>query len=69
MSFLGLQGNPESCQSPKMELIAQITKNEKPFTTFVKTFILDVWQGSEFVSELASKVTDVLFLKQYEYQR
>ena len=52
-----------------MELIVQITKNEKPFTTFVKTSILDVWQGSESVSELASKVTDVLFLKQYEYQR
>ena len=69
MSFLGSQGSPESCQSPKMELIVQITKNEKPFTTFVKTSILDVWQGSESVSELASKVTDVLFLKQYEYQR
>ena len=52
-----------------MELFAKIVKNEKPFTIFVKTSILDVWQGSEYASELASKVTDVLFLKQFEYQR
>ena len=40
-----------------------------PFTIFVKTSILDVWQGSEYASELASKVTDVSFLNQFEYQR
>ena len=50
-----------------MELFAKIVKNEKPFTIFVKTSILDVWQGSEYASELASKVTDVSFLKQFEY--
>ena len=36
--------------------------NEKPFTIFVRTSIfsvLDVWQGSEYASELAFKVTDV----------
>ena len=52
-----------------MELFAKIVKNENPFTIFVKTSILDVWQGSEYASELASKVTDVSFLNQFEYQR
>ena len=36
---------------------------------FVETSILDVWQGSEYVSELAFKATDVSFLNQFEYQR
>ena len=48
-----------------MELFAKIVKNEKPFTIFVKTSILDVWQGSEY----ASKVTEVSFLNEFEYQR
>ena len=52
-----------------MELFAKINKNEKPFTIFVTTSILDVWQGSEYASELASKVRDVSFLSQFEYQR
>ena len=52
-----------------MGLFAKIVKNEKLFTTFVKTSILDVWQDSEYASKLASKVTDVSFLKQFEYQR
>ena len=30
---------------------------------------LDVWQGSEYASELASKVKDVSFSNQFEYQR
>ena len=55
----GLQGNSESCQTSKMMLFAKVVKNEKPFTTFVKTSILDVLQGFEYTSELASKVTDV----------
>ena len=33
-----------------MEPFAKIVKNEKPFTSFVKTSILDVWQGSECFS-------------------
>ena len=52
-----------------MELFAKIVKKEKPFTIFVQTSILDIWQGSEYASELASKNTDVSFLKQFEYQR
>ena len=52
-----------------MKLFAKIVKNEKPFTVFVKKSILDVWQGSEYASELASKIMDVSFLYQFEYQR
>ena len=59
--FLGLQGNSESCQTSKME---KIVKNEKSFTSFVITSISDVWEGSEYASALASKVTDVSFLRQ-----
>ena len=51
-----------------MELFPKIIKNEKPFTIFPKTSILDVWQGSEYASELASKVKNVLFLNQLKYQ-
>ena len=42
-----------------MELFAKIVKKEKPFTIFVQTSILDIWQGSEYASELASKVMNV----------
>ena len=52
-----------------MGLIAKIVKTEKLFTIFAKTSILDVWQGSEYVSELVSKVKDVSFLNQFKYQR
>ena len=52
-----------------MDLFAKIVKSEKPFTIFAKTSILDVWQGSEYASELASKVKDVSVLNQFKYQR
>ena len=45
-----------------------MVKNEK-FTISVKNLILDVWQSSGYAFELASKVTDVSFFKQFEYQR
>ena len=52
-----------------MEAFAKIVENENPFTIFVKTSILNVWQGSEYAWEWASKVTYVSFLNQFEYQR
>ena len=55
----GFRANSESCQLSKMELFVKIVKKENSFTIFVKVPILDVWQGSEHASELASKVTDV----------
>ena len=44
-----------------MKLFAEIVKNEKPYTIFLKTSILDDWQGYKYASELASKVTDVSY--------
>ena len=52
-----------------MELFVKIVKNDKLFTISVKIYILDVWQGSEYASELASKVPEVPVLNQCEYQR
>ena len=48
----------------KMKLFAKIVENEKPFTIFPKTSVLDAWQGSGYASELPSKVKDVSFLTQ-----
>ena len=52
-----------------MELFTKIVKNEKSVTIFAENFILDVLQGPEYVSELASKVKDVSFFNQLKYQR
>ena len=61
----GSEANSESCQTSKMALFAKINKNKKPFTIFAKISILDVWQGSAYASEMASKASDVLFLNQF----
>ena len=68
-SLLASEVNSESRQTSKMELFAKIVKKEKPFTIFRTTSILDVWQGSEDASELASKVKDISFLNKFKYQR
>ena len=70
-SLLSPEANTEPCKTSKMEHrgLCKNSHNEKSFTIFVKTSILDVWQCSEYASELASKVTDVSFWKQFEYQR
>ena len=65
----GSEANSKPCKTSKIGLFVKIVKNKKSFTIFIKTFILNVWQGSEYASELASKVADVSFLKQFEYQR
>ena len=58
---LGSEANSESFQTSVIKLFAKIVKNEKPFTIFVKTSILDVCQGSKYASEVASKVKGVSF--------
>ena len=50
-----------------MELFVKIVKNEKPFTIFAKTSILDVWQDSEYAFELAFKVKETSFLNRSKY--
>ena len=67
-SLLASEANSESCQTSMMELFAKIVKNEKLFTIFAKSSILDIRQGSEYASELAFKVKDISFLNQLKYQ-
>ena len=61
---LGSEANSESCQTSKMALFAKIDKSEKPFT-ICKNLHLGCLKGSEYASELASKVSDVLYLNQF----
>ena len=67
--LLALKANSGFYHTSKMEPFSKIVKNEKPFTISAKTSILDVWQGCEYASELASKLKDVAFLNQFKYQR
>ena len=60
----GFRGELRILSTSKMEVVAKIVKNKKPFNS-----ILDVWKGFEYASELSSKVKDVSFLNQFEYQR
>ena len=59
----------ESYHTSKMEFFAKIVKTEKSLTIFARTSIFDVWQGSEYASELVSKLKNVSFLNQFKYQR
>ena len=36
-----------------MELSEKIVISWKPLTTFAKSFILDIWQGSDYASDLS----------------
>ena len=66
-SLLASEANSESCHTSKMELFAKIVKKRK---AGVKISVLDVWQGCEYASELASEVKkDVSFLNYFKYQR
>ena len=40
--LLASEANSDSCHTSKTELSAKIVKDEKPFTIFAKTSILDV---------------------------
>ena len=66
--LLGSEVKLESCQISKMELFIKNSQKRKAVHYFLKTSFLDVLQGFEYASELASKVTDVSFLSQFEYQ-
>ena len=53
-----------------MEFFLQkIVKKLKAVHYLRKNLYLDVWQSSKYASELDSKVEDVSFLNQFEYQR
>ena len=41
----------EPCQTSKTELFAEIVNAERPLVVFAESSILDIWHGSENVSE------------------
>ena len=51
------KANSKLCQTSEMELFTEIVK--KSLIIFAKISILDVWQGSEYASELAFEVNYV----------
>ena len=53
--FDGLQRNiQESVKYLRLAALQKITNDLKPVTISAKHFILDVWQGSEYVSKLSN---------------
>ena len=42
------------CQASKMERFAKTVSSFQPLTIFTKRFISDVWQGSEYVSDIST---------------
>ena len=54
-SEIKLNSNNSEFSSYEIELRNGVTQNDE------KTSILDVWQGSEYASELAPKVTYISF--------
>ena len=63
------RGTQNLVKHPKTEPSARTAKSKKPFTIPAKKPIPDVCQNPEYVSELAPKVTNVLFLNHIKYQR
>ena len=66
--MINTKASSKPCQTSEMELFVKTVKNENLFTVFANSYILDVWQGSEYASKLASKVKDVLFLNQFKHE-
>ena len=56
VKMINTKVSSKPCQTSEMELFPKIVKNEKLFTIFPKTFVLNVWRGSEYAFELASQV-------------
>ena len=48
--FISTEAYSERCQTSRIELLEKIVIGWKSLTVFVKEFILDVWQSSEYVS-------------------
>ena len=60
--------NSKLCQTSEMEPCKN-SKKLKAVPYFSKNCILDVWQGSEYATELAFKVKDVSKSNQFEHQK
>ena len=55
---LNSEAYSKPCQISKMELYLKIVKSFYMLTIFSKCYILDVWQGSEYISGMFLRVTD-----------
>ena len=51
MSQLNAEAYQEPSQAPKMELFAKIVNDFHSLTIFAKSYISDIWLGSECASE------------------
>ena len=60
--------NSKLCQTSEMEPCKN-SKKLKAVPYFSQNCILDVWQGSEYATELAFKVKDVSKPNQFEHQK
>ena len=54
---------PESCETSEMELFTKIVNGFSFLIIFTKSFIIDVWQDSEFVSEASKDLWKNLHLR------
>ena len=57
LSQWGKTKHSELCQTSKAECFMKMISNFKPLTIFPKHSILDVWQGSKYVSETLKAAT------------
>ena len=48
--LIPLKVHSEPCRTSKMKLLQNIGNGYKSWTIFAKSFILDVWKGSEYMS-------------------
>ena len=70
--LIPLKVHSELCRTSKMKLLEKIDNGYKSLTILAKSFILDVWKGSEYVSDGSPTWVFPVFqrylLKKYQYQ-
>ena len=62
--MLSAEGYSEPNRTSKMELFTEIVNGLNLLTVFTKSSDLDVWQGSEFTSDLKHLHKEYIYLKQ-----
>ena len=69
LDFRYSEAYSEPCQTPKIELFVKIVSGWKLLTIFAKSFILDIWRGSEYASdpnEWLKKVQIRIYMQSYQ---
>ena len=54
LHYLDTDMYSKPCQTSKMEQFAKAVNSFQPLTIFTKRSISDVWQGSEYVSDIST---------------